>query len=141
MSFKLLQLPIYLATLSLAQSAMAQSVTVFVDGQTPLQNSSSATAIFELDAAQRIEERMSADLPGNLQQAEQLMRTRMQSSAWRAMEIELQRSAEGLAKAKALGVTKLPAVVVDERYVVYGVTDVKRAVEMANVKGGGHEAD
>ena len=121
--------------------AMAQSVTIFTDSQTQLLNLPPSVVVVQLDASQRIEETMSADLPANPQEAERLMRARMQSGEWETMEAELQRNAEGLAKAKALGVTKIPAIVIDDRYVVYGVSDVSRAIEMIETAGGSHDAD
>jgi integrating conjugative element protein (TIGR03757 family) len=127
--------------LCLAQPAMAQTITAYTDSQTRLHNVPPATTIYELDAGLHIEDAMSVDLPPNTREAEQILRARMQSVEWRAMEAKLTRSAEGLAKAKALGVTKIPAVVVDDRYVVYGVTDVTQALQMIQAREVRHEAD
>ena len=141
MPSNLIHLPACLAIACLAQPAMAQSITAFTDSQTLLQNAPPAATIYELDVGLSIEEAMSVDLPPNVQEAEQILRARMQSVEWRAMEAQLRRSAEGLAKAKALGVTKIPAVVADDRYVVYGVTDVAQAVQMIQPREARHEVD
>src|SRR4051812_16121956 len=103
MPSKLIQISACLAMSCLAQSAMAQSITVFTDSLTPLQNAPPTATFIELDAAQHIEQQMSAGLPGNPQEAERFMRERMQSAEWQQLEAELQRNAEGLATAKALG--------------------------------------
>lgn len=141
MPSNLIHLPVCLAIACLAQPAMAQTMTAFTDSHTRLHNAPPATTIYELDAGLRIEDAMSVDLPPNPQEAEQVLRARMQSAEWRAMEAQLTRSAEGLAKAKALGVTTIPAVVVDDRYVVYGVTDVAQAVQMIQAQEASHEPD
>lgn len=141
MPSNLIHLPACLAMLCLAQPAIAQTITAFTNSQTRLQNAPPATTIYELDVGMRIEDAMSVDLPANPQEAEQILRARMQSVEWRAMEAQLTRSAEGLAKAKALGVTKIPAVVVNDRYVVYGVTDVTHALQMIQAREVRHEAD
>ena len=54
---------------------------------------------------------------------------RLETPAGRATLARLASAAAGNALASRLGIEKLPAVVVDGRYVVYGVRDVARAVE------------
>lgn len=137
-----LSLPLKILALScLIQTTQAQSITAFTTTQLPLQNAPPETTIIHLDKPQLIEEQMSLDLPGNPQEAEHLIRTRMQSAEWQQLQQDLQRSSEGVAKARALGINKLPAVTVDDRYVVYGIADVAQALEMIRAGGAKHDPE
>ncbi|HGM9972055.1 TPA: TIGR03757 family integrating conjugative element protein, partial [Proteus mirabilis] len=51
-----------------------------------------------------------------------------QSPAWQAREAALRQAYQGVIQAWELGVTRLPAVVVDAQWVVYGTTDIEQAV-------------
>lgn len=52
----------------------------------------------------------------------------LQSPAWQARETALQQAYQGVVQAWQLGVARLPAVVVDAQWVVYGSTDIEQAV-------------
>ncbi|MFF0901084.1 TIGR03757 family integrating conjugative element protein [Proteus mirabilis] len=52
----------------------------------------------------------------------------LQSPLWQAKEQALHRAYQGIVQAWRLGVERLPAVVVDEQWVVYGTTDIEQAV-------------
>lgn len=84
-------------------------------------------AIIHLDTARRIEEELSKGLLSDQQHAESLVRQRLHTGG-----PELQRRLaiawQGVADAWSLGITTLPAVVVDRRYVVYGEPDIAKAV-------------
>jgi len=83
--------------------------------------------LIELDEAPRIEAELSADLPADPEQAAAVVRQRLNQGG-----TDLQRrigtAYQGVADAWSLGVATIPAVVVDQRYVVYGEPDVARAV-------------
>ena len=99
-------------------------VLVVTDSRHPMQASPGARVI-ELDRAARIEMALSAKLPADPDQAANFARRRVQDP-------ELQRrlfdAYQGIAEARRLNLAKVPAVVVDRRYVVYGDPDVARAV-------------
>ena len=63
-------------------------------------------------------------LSQNPQQAEQQARIRMQQPDWKEQEAHLTRACQALLDAYTLGIEKVPAVVFDDIYVVYGTTDV-----------------
>jgi integrating conjugative element protein (TIGR03757 family) len=108
---------------SFSLSAIAE-VLVVTDSRHPVQGIPDARVI-ELDRAARIEAELSADLPADPERAEYAARQRVQDPE---LQHRLQSAYQGIAEARSLGVAKVPAVVVDRRYVVYGEADVSRAV-------------
>lgn len=120
----------FFITAQLIASASAQEVEVFTDRQHPV-TSVDGLRIVELDAPARLEATLAAKLPSNPKQASAIVRQRLRDSG-----SELQRQSitayQGITQAWALGITKIPAVVVDRRYVIYGESDVARAVTRIN---------
>lgn len=110
----------------LSANASEDSVLIFTDRLHPVSASGNATVI-ELDAPQRIESRLSAQLPGNAGQAAALVRQRLHSGG-RALDEQFERAYQGVVDAWQLGVYRLPAVVVGRRWVVYGDPDVAHAL-------------
>ncbi|CDL86689.1 TIGR03757 family integrating conjugative element protein [Xenorhabdus cabanillasii] len=51
----------------------------------------------------------------------------LQSPEWRGKERNMVTAYQGIIRAWELGIKKYPAIVIDDRYVVYGSTDVIRA--------------
>ena len=85
-------------------------------------------AVHELDRGDRLAAAFGADLPADPAKALAEARRRLASRAGRDLRSGLARAAAGNALAARLGIERLPAVVVDGRYVVYGVRDVRRAL-------------
>jgi integrating conjugative element protein (TIGR03757 family) len=81
--------------------------------------------VVDLDAPARLEAALSAKLPTDPARAEAIARTRLIDDG---MAKRLLAAYRGVQEARALGVSKLPAVVVDRRYVVYGEADVTHAL-------------
>ena len=109
-------------------AAVAGDVVAFTLSSMPLRASGGAE-IHVLDARDGYAEAFGADLPGDPERALAEARRRMSSPAGRAALERIAAAAAGNALAGRLGIEKLPAVVVDGRYVVYGVRDIARAVE------------
>ncbi|MFC2973809.1 TIGR03757 family integrating conjugative element protein [Azotobacter bryophylli] len=84
--------------------------------------------LIQLDAGERLEAKLSAGLPTDPAQAALALRQRLQGSDGARWGQELATAQQGLVEAWSVGVQKLPAVVVDRRYVVYGETDVNQAL-------------
>jgi integrating conjugative element protein (TIGR03757 family) len=103
--------------------AVAEAL-VFTDSAHPVQTSPDARVI-ELDRAARIEAELSAGLPADPERAAKIARQRVSD---RELQMQLQSAYQDIADARGLAVRKIPAVVVDRRYVVYGETDVSRAL-------------
>jgi integrating conjugative element protein (TIGR03757 family) len=83
--------------------------------------------IIELDAARRIQAELSADLPHDPQKAARIVRGRLKDGAT-ALQKRMQSAYQGVADAWSLGITTIPAIVVDRRYVIYGETHLDRAL-------------
>lgn len=87
-----------------------------------------AVRLIQLDAGERLEAQLSTGLPTDPAQAALALRQRLQGPAGVRRGQELAAAQQGLVEAWSVGVQKLPAVVVDRRYVVYGETDVSQAL-------------
>lgn len=85
--------------------------------------------LFELDGPASVEARLSARLPADPKRATAIVQRRLQNGG-AALQRSLATAYQGVTDAWSLGVTKIPAVVVDRRYVIYGVPDVNRAVSL-----------
>lgn len=86
------------------------------------------TRIILLDEQQRLEEKLSHELPADPRQAEAALQRYLASPAGKHLQNDLAQAQQGVTDARSVGVEKLPAVVVDRRYVVYGEPDVVKAV-------------
>lgn len=106
-------------------------VLAISDADHPLINSAGARVVL-LDAPERLEQQLSEGLPADPRQAVAIMQQRMRSASAQQLGRELARAYQDVADAWSLGVAKLPAVVVDRRYVVYGQPDV--AAAMASIE-------
>lgn len=129
---RLLLSHVYLGLLPLAltsSGALADSITaaspvwVVTDRWHPVRGE--ADRVIELDAPARIEVELSKQLSKNPLEAQAQAQVRLQDDVVQGF---LQ-AYQGTVEARRLGVTKIPAVVVDRRYVVYGEPDVAHAVD------------
>ena len=109
-------------------ATVAGDVVAFTLSSMPLR-AGVGVEVHVLDARDGHAEAFGADLPGDPERALAEARRRMETPAGRAALERIAAAAAGNALAGRLGIEKLPAVVVDGRYVVYGVRDVARAVE------------
>lgn len=80
-----------------------------------------------LDLPMQIEAELTAGLSAHPQRSAAMVQQRMQYGG-SALQQRIAASYQGVVDAWSLGVTKLPAVVVDQQHVVYGEPDVARAV-------------
>ncbi|GAJ29302.1 TIGR03757 family integrating conjugative element protein [Acidomonas methanolica] len=111
---------------ALCNAAARADALVVTDSRHPVQTVASVP-VLELDAPTRIEANLARNLPSDPEQAAALIRLRLHDDS-PALQQELASAYRGVATAFALSITKLPAVVVDHRYVVYGDPDVGRAI-------------
>ena len=112
--------------LILCTSASAQDVWVVTDRQHPV-TSADGIRITELDAPKRLQAERFATLPSDPTRAAVMARQRL-SEGGPVLRRQLADAYQAVADAWALGITRIPAVVVDRRYVVYGESDVAHAV-------------
>ncbi|HCI4032394.1 MULTISPECIES: TIGR03757 family integrating conjugative element protein [Pseudomonas] len=108
-----------------ASAASAMDIWVITDRQHPVQGT--PDRLIELDAPARIETELSTDLPRDVQQASLLVQQRLKHGG-PALEQRLARTYQDVTDAWSLGITSLPAIVVDQRYVVYGEPGVAKAI-------------
>lgn len=126
--WRILGLPFALlaALTALSASAFAADVLVVTDSRHPVKTMGGERLI-ELDDAHRIEAELSAELPAAPEQAAAIVKRRL-SSGGADLQRRIASAYQGVTDAWSLGITSIPAVVVDQRYVVYGELDVARAV-------------
>ncbi|HHF0816950.1 TPA: TIGR03757 family integrating conjugative element protein [Pseudomonas aeruginosa] len=104
-------------------------VWVITDQAHPVSATGSSRVLF-LDAQEHLEEQLTAALPQDPQHAQAAFKRLLQSPDGRRLQAELVKAQQDVADAWSLGVEKIPAVVVDRQYVVYGEPDVSRALEL-----------
>lgn len=104
----------------------APEVWVVTDSAHPVR-APRGVRLTELDAAARIEGELASQLPTDTARASVLVQQRMARGGL-ALQRDLAEAYQGIVDAWSAGVTKIPAVIVDRRYIVYGERDVERAV-------------
>ena len=110
----------------LAPGAFAADVLVVTDSRHPVQ-STAGVRVIELDLPERIEAELAAGLPNDPSRAAALVQQRLRDGG-QALQRRIGSAYQGVADAWGLGIVKVPAVVADRRYVVYGDPDVTRAL-------------
>lgn len=117
-----------LTTVALAAPAHAldADIVVFTDRHHPVL-APTGVRVVHLDAAQHLKTRLNNNLPKDSDQAAAIARQRLQDGG-EHLQKQLALAYQGLVHAWSLGVTHIPAVVVDRQYVVYGDPDVSRAL-------------
>jgi len=85
--------------------------------------------IFELDGIQQSEAQLSSNLPADPNQSKQIALQRIQQLDEQESAV-IQNAAVGLAKAMQYGIDRYPAIAFNSQVVVYGVTDLKVALDL-----------
>ena len=112
-----------------AINSAAADVLVVTDRQHPI-NVPSTVRVIELDAPARLlKSELAAQLPTDPKRAAAIARQRLQNGG-AVFQKRLALAYQGVVEAWSLGITKIPAVVVDRKYVVYGEPDVDHAVSL-----------
>ena len=106
-------------------AATAAEVLVITDSGHPVRVAA-GTRVIELDLPVRIEAELAAGLPADPAQASAIVQQRLRGGG-QELQRRIGRAYQDVADAWGLGIAKVPAVVVDRRYVVYGESDVARA--------------
>lgn len=123
-------LVVFVTTLA-SGSAHAETWAI-TDSTHPLTSIPADVRVIKLDDQQRIEGELSRRLPSNPHEAALAARQLMSTPAGAALMQQLAAAQQGNADAWSVGVSKVPAVVVDRRYVVYGQSDVAAAIQTIN---------
>lgn len=106
--------------------AIGEEVWVITDSTRAVTGMHHPARYTHLDAAKIIEGEFS-NLPSAPQQAAHIARRRLEDGGL-ALQERMRAAYQGITDAWSLGIIKVPAVVVDQRYVVYGEYDLDRAL-------------
>lgn len=119
---------LFVAGLAPSISAAAAEIWVITDRQHRVEITPGARVI-ELDAPARIKSELAANVPSSdPAQTSLIVRQRLKQGGTQLQQ-RFAKAYQDVIDAWSLGVTKTPAVIVDRRYVIYGETNVARAVE------------
>lgn len=105
------------------------SIEVFTDSRTPVRNNHSSATVYKVDRIDRLQQVLSEGLPPDPETAKQAALHRFQSIDSQ-ISSELENAAKGLVQAMQYGIDRYPAIVFDGTAVVYGVTDVRAAIQV-----------
>lgn len=119
-----------LVLLMLPAAALAEAL-VYTDKAHPVTAATDARIVL-LDQQQHLETDLSRDLPPDPQLAEAIIHARLNSSSGKRLQSDLAKAQQDLTDAWSLGIEKIPTVIVDRRYVVYGEPDVAKALDLIN---------
>ena len=117
----LLMLPAAALAEALVYTDKAHTVSAAIDARVVL-----------LDRQHHLETDLSRDLPPDPQLAAAIIHGRLSSPSGKRLQSDLAKAQQALTDAWSMGIEKIPAVVVDRRYVVYGEPDVAKALELIN---------
>ena len=117
-------------------------IEVFTTSESPVRGEAALRAqsdmrnvelhVFELDGLQQIEAALSEGLTADPAQARRKALKRFQHLD-NAARTQMKRAAAGLAKAAQYGIDRYPAIVFDGWVVVYGLTDLRQAIQHLRV--------
>nr|WP_310615741.1 TIGR03757 family integrating conjugative element protein [Pantoea cypripedii] len=123
-----------LAALFLSAGVRAGTV-IYTDSAHPVTgNPGPDVTVILLDAPDRLQAQLFGPLPADPAQAEQQARAVISSPDFQLRQQELAGAYAGLTHAWSLGLEKYPAVVFDDKWVVYGTTDVGVATQQLNAR-------
>lgn len=123
-------IPLFVA--ALASSTAHAETWAITDAAHPLTSVPADVRVIKLDEQHRIEEQLSRKLPPNPHQAALAARQLMGTPVGASMMQQLADAQQANADAWSVGVSKVPAVIVDRRFVVYGQPDVAAAIQTIN---------
>lgn len=113
-------------TVGAGRIASVEKVEVFSNSAIYLTNARDAR-VYLLDALEVLDRELSAGLPASEREAQALVRRRLQSMGTAKLADRTRLGAEGIVQAARYGVDRVPAIVINGQYVIYGVTDIDAA--------------
>ncbi|PUA30392.1 MAG: integrating conjugative element protein [Cellvibrio sp. 79] len=107
-------------------------IEVFTDTPTALGNVSGIEVIhYDLSIPERIKEKYLPALPGDIDRAKKIMKTYLASVQGMEFQKAIREAYRGHEKMVQYQLEKIPAVVFNQgQYVVYGITDIQRALAL-----------
>ncbi|MEM8500663.1 MAG: TIGR03757 family integrating conjugative element protein [Pseudomonadota bacterium] len=117
--------------MTVASVTCTAEVTVYTTSFLPVRNvPADGVQLYYLDAPKKPMSALSIGLPDTLDEAKVVAVARINSEKGKRLLGDLKRAYQGIVNAWRHQLTDLPAVMVDDRYVVYGVYDVGKALSM-----------
>lgn len=109
--------------------AVPHSTVVITSDQFPLSGVTVPHQLFNLDAVDRIEQRLGKNLPADEDKALALMKQRIAGVGRSQLNRELREAYQALILSMQYGLDRYPAVIFDQQVIVYGVTDLYAATK------------
>ncbi|HBB0206550.1 TPA: TIGR03757 family integrating conjugative element protein [Escherichia coli] len=109
--------------------------TVYTDSAHPPVNLPPEVQVVLLDGPQQLQDAFFGPLPADPEAAEAAVREHMQFPEWQSVQADLAERYRQVTHAWSLELKKYPAVVFDDREVVYGTTDVAQAERLRSQGG------
>ncbi|KQJ37453.1 TIGR03757 family integrating conjugative element protein [Escherichia coli] len=109
--------------------------TVYTDSAHLPVNPPPDVQVVLFDGPQQLQDAFFGPLPADPEAAEAVVREHMQSPEWLSAQADLAERYRLVTHAWLLGLKKYPAVVFDDREVVYGTTDVAQAERLRSQGG------
>ncbi|WP_413715417.1 TIGR03757 family integrating conjugative element protein [Serratia ureilytica] len=133
-----MKIPILLTLLSqLLPASVLAGAVLYTDTQHPPMNTDTSVSVIYLDGPEQLQAQLFGELSSNPDDAQRQAQAVLQSPEWQAHEQALATVYRALVRAWELGVKKVPAVVFDDKDVVYGTADVAQAVALRAQASGG----
>lgn len=123
----------------LMPASVLAGTVLYTDSHHPPINNDASVSVIYLDGPEQLQAQTFGELSSNPDDAERQAKAVLQSPQWQAHEQELATVYRAVVRAWELGVTKVPAVVFDNRDVVYGTADVAQALALRAQSSGGSD--
>ncbi|MFP1742879.1 TIGR03757 family integrating conjugative element protein [Lonsdalea quercina] len=111
----------------LMPASVLAGTVLYTDSHHPPTNSDASVSVIYLDGPDQLQAQIFGELSSDPALAERQAKAVLQSPQWQAQEEQLAMVYRAVVRAWELGVKKVPAVVFDDRDVVYGTADIARA--------------
>jgi integrating conjugative element protein (TIGR03757 family) len=133
-----MKIPTLLTLFPLLMPASVLAGTVlYTDAHHPPTHIDASVSVIYLDGPEQLQAQLFGELSSNPDDAQRQAQAVLQSPQLQAHEQELATVSRAVVRAWELRVKKVPAVVFDDKEVVYGTADVAQAVALrAQVSGG-----
>ncbi len=131
---------LFLIMMFLSSIAQASSKIIFPESITVFSNDkyfinknvkfpmSTTYKVINIDKLGHIDKRISKYLPPNEAEAKKAFSILLNSKQWPAIASEIKSAAFDIAKAAQYSLKKVPAIIFNEKEVIYGVTDIHEAL-------------
>lgn len=106
------------------------SIDVFVNHEqiSRVKNCHDNCQIYDLEGTEILLNSFFGELPSNIDDAYSSVEKKLNSQEWKIYETKIVETQETITKAFNLGIKKFPAIVINEKNVIYGITDVSHAI-------------